>query len=73
MNPISILLGQILRRGLTIVAGYFSYIGVTAAQQTSFVDALVPIAVAAVLFAVDMIWGYISKRDALKADPRTLK
>lgn len=73
MNPISILLGQILRRGLTIVAGYLGYIGVTAAQQSSFIDALVPIAVAAVLFLADMIWGYISKRDALQADPRTLK
>jgi hypothetical protein len=73
MNPISILLGQILRRGLTIVAGYLGFIGVTTAQQTSFVDALVPIAVAAVLFAADMIWGYISKRDALQTDPRTLK
>jgi len=73
MNPISILLGQILRRGLTIVAGYLGCIGVTTAQQTSFVDALVPIAVAAVLFVADMVWGYISKRDALQTDPRTLK
>lgn len=72
MNPINILLEQILRRGLTVLAAYLGYIGVTAAQQGTLVDSLVPVAVAAVLFLIDMIWGYFSKKDALEKDPKTL-
>lgn len=72
MNPISILFGQIIRRGLTLLAGYLAYVGVTSAQQGTLVDALVPVAIAVVAFAVDQVWGYFSKKDALEKDPRSL-
>ena len=74
MNPtISILLGQLVRRGFTILAGYLTVIGVTSAQQGTLVDAIAPIALAAVAFAVDQVWGYFSKTAALAKDPRSLK
>lgn len=71
-SAISILIGQVLRRGLTILAGYLTYIGVTSAQQGTFVDAVLPVALAALAFAVDQVWGYFSKTSALAKDPRSL-
>lgn len=72
MEPIILLLQPLLRRGLFFVASYLGYIGVTAAQQTTFVDALLPITAAAVIFLVDMVWAYFNRRSDLATDPRTL-
>jgi hypothetical protein len=72
MNPIILLIQPLLRRGLFFVASYFGYIGVTTAQQSTFVDALVPICVAAVLFVVDMVWAYFNRTADIAADPRKL-
>ena len=72
MNPIILLIQPLIRRGLLFVAGYLSYIGVTTAQQSTFVDALVPIGIAAVLFVVDLVWAYFNRKSDLEADPRTL-
>lgn len=72
MNPIILLIQPLIRRGLFFVASYFGYIGVTTAQQTSFVDALLPIAAAAFLFLVDMVWAWFNRKNDLETDPRDL-
>lgn len=72
MNPFILLIQPFIRRGLTIVAAYLGYVGVTTAQQTTFVDALLPIAGAAIIFLVDMVWAYFNRKSDLTTDPRTL-
>lgn len=73
MNPIILLIQPLLRRGLFAVVAYLSYIGISNAQQSTLVDALLPITAAAILFAVDLIWSYFNRRSDLAKDPHELR
>lgn len=69
MNPISIIIGQLVRAGLNIVGAYLLTVGVSQAQADSFVSAAGAVVVSIVLFLIAHGWSYLSKKNALESYP----
>lgn len=69
---ISILLGQVIRHGLTALAALLAGYGVTVTpeQAESWISSTTAVVVAIVLLFVSQIGAWISKRNALEADPK---
>lgn len=63
-NPITILIGQVLRHLLTMAAGLLAAYGVTVDQQTALVDSTLAVMLSVIMFLIGQGWSYFSKVDA---------